>query len=456
MSRMPGRSMRAAGLAVLAALALAGCEPREEILPGERKAVREAAGALPVPVEVGPDGTVRADTAAAPEGRAFSAPPPQALAEWPQVRAGPEHHVAHAALDGGLGRVWSVDIGAGNDRRHRIASAPVVAGGRVFAMDARSHVTALSTDGRVLWRADLTPPGERNADVTGGGLAVGGGRLFATTGFGTIVALDPETGSEIWVQKTDAGVSAPPAYRDGIVYAVARNDQGWAVRAGDGRVLWTIAGTPSPSGFLGGAAPAVTERLVLLPFASDVLVAALRRGGVQVWAAGVAGRRAGRVYAEFGDITGDPVVADGVVYVGTQAGRTVALDLAGGGRLWTIEEGAYSPVWVAGASVFLVSDQGELLRVDRESGAVIWRAGLPYFKRENPRRRLAVHTNYGPVLAGGRLMVVSDDGLLRAFNPENGAPLGTLGLGGGAAADPVVAGGTLYVLTGDGRLSAFR
>jgi len=456
MSPAAASFLRRAAPALLAVLTLAACQPREEILPGERKAVREAAEALPVPVEVGPGGSVQAGAAATPAESAFSAPPPQALAEWPQVRAGAEHHVAHVALGAGPDRVWSADIGAGNDRRHRIVSAPVVTGGRVFAMDARSHVTALSSDGRVLWRADLTPPGERNADATGGGLAAGGGRLFATTGFGTIVALDPETGNEIWVQDTDAGVSAPPAYRDGIVYAVSRDDQGWAVRAGDGRVLWTLAGTPSPSGFLGGAAPAVTERLVLLPFASDVLVAALRRGGVQVWAAGMAGRRAGRVYAEFGDISGDPVIADGVVYAGTQAGRTVALDLAGGGRVWTIEEGAYSPVWVAGNSVFLVSDQGELLRVDRGSGAVLWRAGLPYFERENPRRRLAVHANYGPVLAGGRLIVVSDDGRLRAFDPADGALLGTLALGAGAAADPVVAGGTLYVITEDGRLSAFR
>ena len=68
----------------------------------------------------------------------------------------------------------------------------------------------------------------------------------------------------------------------------------------------------------------------------------------------------------------------------------------------------------------------------------------------------AVVAHFGPVLAGGRLIVASSDGLIRAFDPASGALAGSVELPGGAASAPAVAGGVLYVVTKDGKLRAFR
>ena len=55
------------------------------------------------------------------------------------------------------------------------------AGGRVYAMDSRSFVSAFTTAGRAVWTRDLTPASDNSDDASGGGLAVSGGTLFATT-----------------------------------------------------------------------------------------------------------------------------------------------------------------------------------------------------------------------------------------------------------------------------------
>ena len=64
--------------------------------------------------------------------------------------------------------------------------------------------------------------------------------------------------------------------------------------------------------------------------------------------------------------------------------------------------------------------------------------------------------HHGPVLAGGRLLLASGDGLLRQFNPETGAERSAIRLGSGATANPIVADGILYVLCRDGKLRAYR
>ena len=130
------------------------------------------------------------------------------------------------------------------------------------------------------------------------------------------------------------------------------------------------------------------------------------------------------------------MLAGGVVYVGSPSGQTMAIDAATGEPLWRAREGAMSAPVVAGGSVFVVSDANELVRLDARTGARVWGVQLPLFTTARPRRIKGVYAHYGPVLAGGRLVVASSDGNLRAFDPSTGALVASSELPGGAASDP--------------------
>lgn len=422
-------------------LAASACGQREDRLAGQRLDVR--AGLVePLP--------------SAPGAAPFAAPPVSRNADWTH-RAGSARNIPiHPALSASPRLAWSVRIGEREGRRHRITADPVVAQGRVFTLDSRSTVAAVSTSGDLLWSRDLTPLTERADDISGGGLATDGARVFVTSGSGRITALDAATGAEIWVQRLGAAATAPPAVDDGVVYLVGSDSRAWALNASTGRIVWEAVGTPSVSGILGGAGPVVTERLILLPFPSAELVGVLKLSGLRVWAAPISGARRGYVYSRITDITGDPVVSGNRVIVGSPAGRTVAVDLISGDRIWTAEDGALGPVQLAGGSVFMISDQNQLLRLNAATGARIWSAELPYFTNRRVRRLRDITDHYGPVLAGGRLYVASGDDTLRVFDPVTGGLIGTLPLPGGAAAQPAVAGGLLYVVSAKGELLAYR
>ena len=428
----------------MALLCLAGCDP-EVPLTGERVDLRGE----PISPEASEPVTPAPQVA-------FSAPPVQQNADWSHRAGTAAKAPIHPALSASPAPVWSTRIGSGDSRRHRISADPVVAQGRVFTLDSRSTVTAVSTSGGVLWSRDLTPGSDKTDDASGGGLASDGARVFVTSGFGRITALDAASGAELWTQRLNAAATAAPSVSDGVVYVVGADSHAWALEADTGRIVWDVAGTPSVSGVLGGASPAVTDRIVVLPFTSAELAGVLKLSGLRVWSAPLQGQRKGRVYAQINDVTGDPVVQGNRLYAGNPSGRTVALDLVTGERIWTADEGALSPVQVAGGSVFLVSDQNALIRLDAETGAQIWSTQLPYFTKERVRRRRAIYDHYGPVLAGGQLVVASGDGFIRFFDPASGAPAGEIALPGGAASLPAIAGGTLYAVSSSGQLHAFR
>ncbi|MBF9033651.1 PQQ-binding-like beta-propeller repeat protein [Rhodobacterales bacterium HKCCE2091] len=441
------------GIIGLAALTtLAACAERDPLLLGQRFGTRvplaaslpNEAGEYPVAAEVDTD-----------ESRPIALGAAVALASWPQRGQNAENRIPNAALPGALTEVFAVDIGQGNQRRARITADPVAGNGRIFTLDSAGLLTATAESGARIWQADLTAGFDRGGGISGGGLALSGGTVYATTAYGELIAVSAESGAVSWRQRLDAGL-ATPTVADGLVFVVGRDGAAWAIDAQNGRIRWELPALPAPAALTGGAAPAINGGSVILPFASGELVAATRNDGARTWTTAVQGERRGVAYSAINDITGDPVAVGGTVFAGNQSGYVVALDAATGTRRWTAQDGAYSPLLVAGDSVFFVSDRNELIRVESATGTRIWGTELPLFESERIRRRDAVFTHYGPILGGGRLIVASGDGAVRLFDPESGAEIGQLAIRGGAAANPIVVNGTLYVVSADGRLHAYR
>lgn len=438
-ARRGARLWRRLSLLAILTAGLAACANDEPILPGERFSVRPET----VPL-------IRSDAEAI---RPLGLPPAQVNAAWTQRNGAATGRPAHPAFGASPQIVWTADIGTGGSRRTRLLTRPIVAGNTVFTLDAAGQVSAVARNGALAWSRSLVPEGQRPDSGPGGGLAIEGGVLYVTTGFGGVHALDPASGGTIWTTELGAPIRAAPAVADGRLIVVLRDDTAFALDARSGRMLWRVRGAASGAGLFGGASPAVEGPLAVIPFSSGEVLGVLARNGIQVWGTAVTGGRRALVRSEINDISGDPVIFGDAVYASNQSGRTVALDRVTGVRNWTLPEGAYGPAWPAGSAVFLLSDQGALVRVDAVSGAIVWSTQLPEFA---DRRRRAAIAHFGPVLGGGRLWVVSGDGLLRAFAPTDGRPLGVISLPAGAAEAPVIAGGVMYVVTNAGQLIALR
>ncbi|MQQ06861.1 PQQ-binding-like beta-propeller repeat protein [Epibacterium sp. SM1979] len=421
------------------ALLVAACTEKEPVLQGAREPIR-------------PDETVKIEN----QSRAISLAKQTVNAAWPQSHGTAQFRTAHPALSAAPTEAWSVSIGTGDERRQRITAQPVVGDGRVYTLDSGGQVSAVSPNGQIQWQSDIIPVTDEEGQATGGGLAFADGVVYISSGFGVLTALEAASGDQIWQQELEATGSGQPLVRDGLVYVVAGDDTGWAVRAKDGRIAWQVKASPSPANILGAPAPVLTRDLAVFAFGSGDLTATFRKGGFQRWNASIAGERTGSTIGTINDVTGGPVVVGSRIFVGNHGGRTAAFDAESGLRLWTARQGALGPVWPAGDSLFQVSDTNRLLRLDADSGDVIWSVRLPGFVKDKPRKRAEVVANYGPILAGGQVIVASNDGFLRFYDPTNGSLTRQVEIDGGATTAPVVAGQTLYVVSTKGELHAFR
>jgi outer membrane protein assembly factor BamB len=353
-----------------------------------------------------------------------------------------------------LSRAWSASVGQGADSDRYILARPVVAGGRVYAMDAGATVTALDGQGgRQIWRVDLTPSDE-DGGLFGGGLAFDDGRLFATTPFGIVYALDATSGTQIWQARVPGPLRSAPAASGGRVFVVTVDNQLFALAAEDGRPLWNYAAIAQDASLLGGATPAVAGPLLIAAFSSGELVAFEVESGRSLWSDSLAGLARGDAIATLADIHGLPVIDRDRVIAVSNSGTLTAVSLLRGGRLWNANIGSAQTPWVAGDFVYLLTTDGEVVCVTRDEGRVRWIQSLPVFA--DPVERSGPITWSGPVLLGDRLIVTSSAGDALSLSPYTGDALGRIQLASGSHQPPIVADNTMYLLSDNGELTAYR
>jgi outer membrane protein assembly factor BamB len=176
--------------------------------------------------------------------------------------------------------------------------------------------------------------------------------------------------------------------------------------------------------------------------------------GVLVWSDSLASSRGRSSQLDLSAIRGLPVIDQGRVYAIGIGGLLVALDLRSGRRLWERDAGGSETPWLAGDWLFVQTSDQSLAAISKDDGRVRWVQDLPRW--ENPAKQRDPVFWAGPVLAGSKLVLAGTSELAVSVDPRTGQILGTQGISGPAAISPVAASGTLLILTDDGTLRAFR
>jgi PQQ-dependent dehydrogenase (methanol/ethanol family) len=237
-----------------------------------------------------------------------------------------------------LGGAWHVHLEGGSRQFEQQDSVIAVDGvlyvetsqGNVFAVDGRN--------GRIIWKykTDFGPLLHR-------GVAVGGGRVYATFAQNYVAALDQKTGKAIWQTRiVDEGspgrlqgsFKSAIVYYDGLIYfgsADSRRGVAHALNAATGKVVWRFYGTPGPG-----------------EFGNDTWEGdSWRQGGASPWMHPAIDPELGLVYWTFGNARDLHYMAvDGSTRGGQNlfANSLVALDAKTGKRRWHFQS-VHHDIW---------------------------------------------------------------------------------------------------------------
>jgi outer membrane protein assembly factor BamB len=264
------------------------------------------------------------------------------------------------------------------DRTEGPAGSPAIAGELVVhasGSDSSTSVVARGLeDGNEAWRAFV------DADVPGG-LVVADGLVYAATTAGEVVALEADTGEERWRSEVEGRLEATPAVVEDLVLVAGEDRQTGVVTvfaldaATGGRPRWRFS-TPGPA--LPASAPASDGERAFVATSEGVLRALDLDGGGQVWTAEM---RAAVSSRQVPAAASPLVVADRLHLYGLGPGdgeerwTFLLADLRAlpGGRRNTLSPS--SPA-VLGEAAVIGDASGVLSAIDLDTGRLVWRSDL--------------------------------------------------------------------------------
>ncbi len=381
-------------------------------------------------------------------------PDPVENADWPQSGGNAAKALGGVTLGEGTTQVWTAQI-AGGSSRAKLASPPVVAAGKLYVIDTEAVVWAFDAKtGKRLWQKSIRASDDQGHIEFGGGVSVEGERVYASTGIGDVAALNAADGTVIWMKRPGGPLRGSPTISLGNVYVMSQDNQLFALNEADGAQIWQDAGTLQSTGVFGVAAPAAAQGSVVAGYSSGELNAYRYENGRALWGDALSRTNISTSVSTLTDIDADPVIDRGRVFAIGEGGRMASYELVSGQRLWEVNIGGIATPLVAGEWVFVVTDKGLLYCIARTAGKVRWIADLGGYR--NAKSKKSPIRWDGPILAGGKLIAVSTDGVMAYVNPADGKVMSRRRIGEGMSLPPIAAAGMLYVLTENGRVIAYR
>lgn len=313
-------------------------------------------------------------------------------------------------------------------------STPIIWGDRVFVSTGDGtelHLVCVDRNrGTVLWKVHL---GSGNVKVRKHNMSspspvTDGTRVWVMTGTGVLRAFD-FAGKEIWARDLQKdygafglnwGYASSPLLHNGVLYVevlhgMKTDDPSYvlAIDATDGKTRWRVerptdAVSESPDAYTTPALLRYAGREEIVISGGDYVTGHDPATGAELWRAGGLNPGKDRNYR----VVASPIAIDGMIFVSSRVRPLIAFRAGGRGdvteshRVWATDQGPDVPTPATdGKHIYILNDRGIVWCRDAKTGAVVW---------GDQRVRPGTYSA-SPVIADGKVYVISEDGVATVF-----------------------------------------
>jgi outer membrane protein assembly factor BamB len=349
--------------------------------------------------------------------------------------------------------VNKIKVGKGGEKDAPLTASPVIAEGRLFVIDGWGRVSAFDATKlkKRLWQTQSLS--KKNKYRTGqSGLTYHRKRLYVTTGSNEVVALDVETGGEIWRRSINSITRSAPAVNGGRVFVNTIDNRLYTLSAEDGSNLWTHIGVGEDISIFGSAPPVSVADLVFVPYSSGELYTLKATDGREVWSDNLSVERSS-TSSIFVDIEASPIVIYDRVVAASSGGVLASIEFVSGATAWEKEFPTTRTPWVAGDYIYVIGNDDQLACIHAASGRVKWVQDLPSYKNEKKKKGQIRWT--APIVAGSKVLIANSQGEMLTISPQTGEIERRHKVIKNVYITPIVAHDRLFLLSDDGVLASY-
>ncbi|MCP4354169.1 MAG: PQQ-binding-like beta-propeller repeat protein [Proteobacteria bacterium] len=378
--------------------------------------------------------------------------------DWVQTRAFADNAPLHISLSKTVHEYWNESVGASLSSTQSYLSSPIVFNDVLYSLNIKNEIVALDADsGEELWDLKLDSELTRNQKTTAGSLAIDGKLLIATLTSGEIYAINIVNQKIEWQKKLSQVVRSASVIKDGTLFIKSINDKLFAFNVVNGELIWSHTGVHQIFSVMNNSRPAVSKNVVVVTYNNNDVFALDALSGNELWTISLNPILSFKISKDKTSSSTSPVIIGDHVFVASNNGDLTVINLLSGLKVWSQPVKVKGNIWIAGNSSFFITKLGQLVCILNRTSKVKWVVDLKQFMlKDLDTKNKEDATFTSPVLAGNRLFIASNKGYIGTFNPKTGQILRLINSKENISAEPIIVNKTLYFLTNRSHIIAYK
>ena len=330
----------------------------------------------------------------------------------------------------------------------KIMSSPLVFNENIIFSDDAGSIFSIDRKGKINWKKNIYKKIYKNI-YKNLSLSIYKGKIYIADNVGFIYSINFDDGKLNWIKNHAVPLKSNLKVFDDKIYIINQDNRLLCLNTDDGSRIWDIRAVSSfiKTQNLLSLSVSKEGHIVMLSSFGDLIKVNANEGRMY-WSVNVAGSTS---YSTDFFRSSEIVISDNDIIFSTSS-SIFSFNLTTASLNWKKQINSKNTPIVDGNHVFLVSDNGFFLNIDKNSGKIIWSTNILKILKKKKRNTLIS----GFILGSGKIYATTANGYLVVCSASSGKREYFKKIGEVITSSPIINNGSLYILTAESRIWGFN
>jgi len=374
---------------------------------------------------------------------------PRNISSWEMSGMNLQNNLGNIFLKGDENIFLKKKIGKNKFSFFENQTSPLIYKNNIFFSDDAGSIFSINKDGKVNWKKNIYKKLYKKI-YKNLAFSIYKDSIFVSDNIGFIYKIDIDNGELIWIKNHGIPLKSNIKIFKDRIFLINQDNRLLSFNVNDGSLLWDLRSVSSfiKSQHFLSLAISKNEELLILNSAGDLLKLNSINGSIY-WSLNTLAS----VFSHDTDffISSEIVLNNNNIFFSTPV-STFSFSLGNGIFNWVSDIGTSNTPIIDGKNVFLVSDNGFFVNLDKDTGKIIWSINI--LKVLKKRKQITNITGF--ILGSGKIYAVTSNGHLIVCSARSGKVESVKEINDKVYVNPIISNGSLYILTDESRIIGFN
>jgi len=384
-----------------------------------------------------------------PAVKSISLTEPKTNSSWKMSGLNLQNFVGNIYLSGIGNNFLKKKIGKNKFSISQVMASPLVFNDNIIFTDDTGTIFSINQRGKLNWKKNIYKKVYKKI-YKNLSFSIYKDKIYIADNIGFIYAINLESGKLIWIKNHGIPLKSKIKVFDNKIFIINQDNRLLCLDTEKGSKIWDVRSISSFIKAQNFLALAVSKEgdLVTLNSSGDLLKIKANNGQVY-WSINTTGSMAA-LDTEF--FKSSEIVISGNDIIFSALSSIFSFNLYNGYLNWKEDIGSKNTPIIDGNNIFLISDDGYFINIDRNSGKIIWSTNiLKILKKRKQKTKVT-----GFIMGSGKIYATTLNGYLIVCSAVSGNIEYFKKIGDQITAAPIINDGSLYILTEKSRILGFN